>query len=336
MLILLRSYLLLFLPPLDTAHDVDASHPLYKYRSSRGCMEHIALAMEMKSVRRGQAIIRRTRSEVKRNIEIHRDIVIDTYPEKIEPALHVIEQGEMEITEMKPTGFSQSYTLKSGEVFGAQTLHEKDAQLFTGMSYIWQAIAKHDAICWTLTKETLDLLAPKLAEVQSGEHFRVVRECLLFSELDDDAVRYIEMGCKVRYFMDGEAVVNQGDAVTDQSEVYLILSGYVQILITTETGVGRFFSETVGGAQGRLFLGHGDYICQTAVVNSNVTERTATIKARGPVACLSISKADLQSALAKSGKVVSDLTIRPYDDTWRTQVGGFDVTRCLQSACAQF
>ena len=122
---------------MQMAHSSGRAHPLYKYRSSRGCMEHIALAMERQYVPRGQAIIQRSSAEQRRSV-----------PTKIESAVHVIDHGEVIVTEVQPSGFSESRTLTGGGFFGEQTLDDNyhNPQLYGGVSYIWQAVAKHDAI----------------------------------------------------------------------------------------------------------------------------------------------------------------------------------------------
>ena len=273
------------------AHASERSHPLYKFRSSRGCLEHIALAMERHYVPRGRAIIQRTSAEQRRSTPIN-----------IETTLHVIDHGQMLITEVQPSGYSESRTLKGGQYFGEQTLDDNydNPQLYGGISYIWSAVAKHDATCWSLPREVLNLLGPSLNFIYKREHYRVCRNCTLFANLDDDTVNLLETRMQVRSYEDGEALVRQGEAVSEDSEFFIIISGKVEIALENDSGTSRFFGADVGGVHGRLLQGHGAHVGEAGILHKK--PRSATLMARGSTECLAMSYADLVGALSDHGK----------------------------------
>ncbi len=309
---------------MQMAHSSGRAHPLYKYRSSRGCMEHIALAMERQYVPRGQAIIQRSSAEQRRSV-----------PTKIESAVHVIDHGEVIVTEVQPSGFSESRTLTGGEFFGEQTLDDNyhNPQLYGGVSYIWQAVAKHDATCWSLTRANLDLLRPRLDKIYKREHYRVCRDSMLFTNLDDDTVSLLESKMRLRAYADGQALVRQGEPVSQDSEFFIILSGRVEVVQERESGVAKFFGENQGGVKGRLLQGHGAFVGEAGILQKE--PRSATLVARGSTECLALSYIDLVGALSDSGKTVADLYLHHYQDaTIATRADGFEAAKCLEGTYA--
>lgn len=307
------------------AQSSDCAHPLYKFRSSRGCLEHIALAMERSYIPRGQTIVQHISAERRRKV-----------PTQIEAALHIIDRGEVIVTEVRPNGFSESRTLKERDFFGERTLsdHYHNPQLYCGESFIWQAVAKHDAICWSLTREDLDLLGPSLEKLHFKEYYRVCRSCEIFNNLDDETVGLLKSRMQVRTYEDCQHIVTQGEAMTEDSEFFIILCGKVEVVRLNEAGTTTYFGPERGGVNGRLYRGHGAYVGEAQLRDDG--PRSASLVAHGSTEVLALSYRDLLDALQSSNKSIADLVMVHYEDaTIASRNDGFDASQCLESACTE-
>lgn len=118
--------------------------------------------------------------------------------------------------------------------------------------------------------------------------FNILNKIPLFSGLSNGSKLALVSICKEHAYQEGEIIFNQND---DSDKMYLIISGYVDIVLKNNQIVATI-------KPGNLFGEMGIFTSE---------KRTATALVRTKLLCFSISKNELNSLLLKNAILGRDL-----------------------------
>jgi|EP01047_Picozoa_sp_COSAG01_P028372 CRP-like cAMP-binding protein len=144
--------------------------------------------------------------------------------------MYIIDHGEVQITEVRPDGWTRSFTLNDGGVFGERALVDYSDTTIPTLhknSRFVSAIAKHDTTCIRINKQMFDQLASTFPLIKSEERLSILRHCQLFSRLNTFELEQVKMAMHVTSFQKGDVLMEQGDETDGNSELFVVLDGAI-------------------------------------------------------------------------------------------------------------
>lgn len=292
---------------LRTSGQVNALH---EYKDSRAAMKQIALAMKPQKFRRGVSII-----DDRDKITKH-------------SAMYIIDSGEVLVTEMR-NGIWIKRTLTDGEAFGEAALRSNETAEASDYQFL-SAVAAVDTSCFALSFHELRLLREEVMEVKNQHITDMLHHCDLFKKLEQSELIDLAKHMDSKHFNEGEYLMEQNESVNDDSKMYIIVTGTVEIKVQREDESYHHFSNEAGGHQGRLFRSHGSYVGERSFIERQAI-RSASVVATEPTRCLCISRRDfmpyLDSATIKGRKYMPDGS---SDND--SKLGGFDLADSIGHA----
>jgi CRP-like cAMP-binding protein len=289
---------------------VDQANALQEYKDSRAAMEQIALAMKPHKFRRRELIID-DREEITKHSE-----------------MYIIDTGEVRVTELR-NGKWIKRTLTDGEAFGEAALRSNRKAKAADHRFL-NAIAVVDTTCFALSFHELNLLKREVMEAKDKDKSALLRHCDLFKDLKESELPDLAARMKSEEFSEGEYLMQQDETVDDDSKMYVIVTGTVEIRIKKQDGSFLHFSNEAGGHQGRLLRTHGSYIGEKSFIDKD-TVRSATVVATELTKCLSISRREFMPYL-ESAKIVNRNYAVDGSSENDSRLGGFDLTASIDQA----
>eukprot|EP01049_Picozoa_sp_SAG25_P011283 SAG25_NODE_1353_length_3223_cov_1.533611_2_plen_260_part_00 len=205
---LCQEYVLLdVLARADAASNTGETNPLYQVKHSRACMEAIAQGTDSRHFRRNQQIIRRNESINGKS------------------CVYIIDHGEVRIKEIRPDGWTRSYILRDGAVFGERAIVHPDKTSHRQRKRFIEAVAMQDTLCMRINQDTFHYLARSFDDLIQQEKLTSLRLCGLFPKLDEAELEVLSRWTKTQSFPKDAEVIQQHEVTGSDSMMYIILDG---------------------------------------------------------------------------------------------------------------